>query len=181
LKVILVTGTPGVGKTTTVNRLYTHYSAKGMRIHGITTREVREDGQRIGFKITDLATSKEGWLARKDASMGPQIGSYHVISEDLENIGVRGLERAIEGPADLIVVDEIGPMEMTSLRFRNVVSKVLRGESPTVASVKLGSHYPEVEHIRPQSIQLEVTSENREKIYRELIEQVDLWIRQDRG
>ena len=170
-----MTGTPGVGKTTTLNRVCSQYSTKGIRIHGITTREIRENGQRTGFKITDLATNKEGWLARKDASVGPQIGSYHVISEDLESIGVRGLESAIERPADLIVIDEIGPMEMTSSRFRNAVYKVLRGETPTVASVKLGSHYPEVEQIRPLTIQLEITTENREKIYRELIRQIGEW------
>lgn len=152
-----------------------------MSIHGITTREVRENGQRIGFKITDLATSKEGWLARKDSHVGPQIGSYHVVSEDLEGIGAQGLERAIEEPADLIIVDEIGPMEMTSPRFRNVVSKLLRGEKPTVATVKLGSHYPEVEQFRAQSIQLEITKDNREEIYRKLIGQVDEWNEQERS
>jgi nucleoside-triphosphatase len=181
LKVILLTGTPGVGKTTTVNRLCSYYSAKGMSIQGISTREVREDGQRIGFKITDLATGREGWLARKDTLVGPRIGLYRVVTEDLENIGVRALERAIEGPAELVVVDEIGPMEMTSSSFRNGIFKVLTEERPTVVTVKLGSRYPEVEQIRPRSIQLEITKDNREEIYQKLIGQVDEWTRQDKG
>jgi nucleoside-triphosphatase len=175
----LLTGAPGVGKTTIVNRLCSHYSAKGMNIQGITTREIRENGQRIGFKITDLATGKEGWLAKKDSSTGPRIGSYHVVSDDLENIGVRTLERAFKGPADLIVVDEMGPMEMTSSSFRNAISKVLKAERPTLVTVKLGSRYPEVEQIRAQSIQLEITKDNREEIHRKITEYIDEWI-QDR-
>jgi nucleoside-triphosphatase len=181
LKVVLLTGAPGVGKTTTVTRVCSFYSAKGMSIQGITTHEIRENGQRIGFKVTDIATGKEGWLARKDSSTGPRIGSYYVVSEDLENIGVRGLERAVEGPAHLVIVDEIGPMEMTSSSFRNVISRVLKAERPTVVTVRLGSQYTEVERIRPQSIQMEITKDNREEIYRKLIGQIDEWTKQDRS
>jgi nucleoside-triphosphatase len=181
LNIILLTGLPGVGKTTIVNRLCAHYSAKGRNVQGITTREIRENGQRVGFKITDLATGQEGWLARKDSAAGPRIGSYHVVSEDLERIGVGALERASEGPTDLIVVDEIGPMEMTSTLFRNVISKVLTGEQSTLATVKFGSHYPEVEKIRGKSMELEITKDNREKIYRRLIDQLGDWARQSSG
>ena len=145
MKLILLTGLPGVGKTTIINRLCTHYTTKGRNVQGITTREFREKGQRVGFKITDLATAEEGWLARKDSATGPRIGSYRVVTEDLERIGVGALERASKGPTDIVVVDEIGPMEMTSMSFRNVVSKVFDGEHATVATLRFGSHYPEVE------------------------------------
>ncbi len=177
LKIILLTGQPGVGKITTVNRLCSHCSTKGMRVQGISTREIREKGERVGFKIRDIATGKEGWLARKDYSAGPRIGSYHVVSKDLESIGVIGLEHAIQGPADVIAVDEIGPMEMTSQSFRNVISKILKGEKPTIATMKLGSRYPEVEQIRQEAIQIEITKENREKIYRILSDYVDEWMK----
>ncbi len=176
MKVILLTGLHGVGKTTIINRLCTHYSTLGRGVQGITTREFREKGQRVGFKITDLATGEEGWLARKDSAAGPRVGSYHVVSEDLERIGVGALERASKGPTDIVVVDEIGPMEMTSMSFRNTVSKVLNGDHATVATVKFGSHYPEVDRIREGSMLQEITKDNREEIYRMLIEQIDDWI-----
>jgi nucleoside-triphosphatase len=173
-----LTGRPRAGKTTAINRMCSHYSAKGMSIQGIITKEIRENDERIGFKITDIATGKQGWLARKDSSAGPRIGSYHVVSEDLESVGVLGLERVIQAPADLIVVDEIGPMEMTSSSFRSAISRILTGERPTVATVKLGSRYPEVEQIRPHSIKLEITEDNREEIYLKLIGYIDEWIKE---
>jgi nucleoside-triphosphatase len=181
LTVILLTGRPGVGKTTLVNRVYEHYSKHGFRIEGLTTREVREGDARTGFMITDLLSGREGWLAKKDLGTGPRVGSYVVVSDDLEKIGVAALERSMNGAADLIIVDEIGPMEMTSTSFRNNISRVLNGRKTVVATVKFGSRYPEVENTRRRSLHWEITKENRESIYRRTIRQVDDWIREPRN
>jgi nucleoside-triphosphatase len=180
LRVILLTGRPGVGKTTIVNRVYEHYSAGGFKIEGMTTREVREAGARTGFMITDLSSGQEGWLAKKDLTAGPRVGSYVVVSDDLEKIGVAALERSMNGAADLVIIDEIGPMEMTSASFRNNIFKVLNGNRTVLATVKYGSRYPEVEKTLQKSVHWEVTKENRESIYRRIIRQVDDWIREPR-
>lgn len=181
MRVLLLTGRPGVGKTTLVNRVYEHYSKNGFKIEGLTTREVREGGARTGFMITDLSSGQEGWLAKKDSGTGPRVGSYVVASYDLEKIGVTALERSMSGAADLVIVDEIGPMEMTSILFRNNISKILNGNKAVVATVKFGSRYPEVENTWQKSLHWEITKENREAIYRRIIRQVDNWIRQPRS
>ena len=177
----MLTGRPGVGKTTLVNRIYDHYSKHGFKIEGLTTREVREGDARTGFMITDLSSGQEGWLAKKDLGTGPRVGSYVVVSDDLEKIGVAALERSMNGAADLIIVDEIGPMEMTSTSFRNSISRVLNGRKTVVATVKFGSRYPEVENARRGSLHWEITKENRESVYRRIIRQVDDWIREPRN
>jgi nucleoside-triphosphatase len=181
LRVILLTGRPGVGKTTMVNQIREHYSTIGFKIEGITTREVREAGARTGFMITDLSSGQEGWLAKKDLTAGPRVGSYVVVSDDLEKIGVAALERSTKGTADLIIVDEIGPMEMTSTSFRNSIFRVLNGDRAVLATVKFGSRYPEVEKTRQKSLHWEITKENRESIYRKIVRQVDDWIGKPRG
>jgi nucleoside-triphosphatase len=180
LRVILLTGRPGVGKTTLVNRIYEHYSKNGFKIEGLTTREVRKGGTRTGFIITDLSSGQEGWLAKKDLGTGPRIGSYAVVPDDLEKIGVAALERSMSGAADLVIVDEIGPMEMTSTSFRDNISRVLNGRKTVVATVKFGSRYPEVENTWRKSLHWEITKENRETIYRRTLRQVDDWIRNPR-
>ncbi len=180
MRIILLTGRPGVGKTTIVNRLYEHYTTRGLKIEGMTTREVREAGARIGFKITDLSSGKEGWLAKKELTAGPRVGSYVVASDDLEKIGVTALERSVKGTADLVIVDEIGPMEMTSTSFRNSISGVLNGDKVVVATVKFGSRYPEVQRAWATSVHWEITKENREPIYRRIIRQIDDWIGEPR-
>lgn len=178
LKIILLTGPPGVGKTTMIDRLARTFLAKGLTVSGISTREVRESGSRIGFKITDLSTHEVGWLARKDSSSGSKIGSYRIVSQDLERIGVNAIERATEQPTDIVIVDEIGPMEMTSSMFRRSLSRIFSGERPTIATVKLDSRYPEVEQVRGKSIQFEINKDNREAIYNRVVKQVDEWVKQ---
>ncbi len=167
---------PGSGKTTLINRICDHYKSKGLKIAGISTKEVREGNERIGFKITDLSSNKEGWLARTSEGAGPRVSRYFVASEDLEAIGVEALNRATDEDAALIIIDEIGPMEMTNPAFRISVSKVLGLNRTIVATVKYGSHYPEVERAQGEIVRLEVTKNNREPIYRKAIVQLDDWL-----
>ena len=167
---------PGSGKTTLINRICDHYKSRALKVAGISTREVREGNERIGFKITDLSSNKEGWLARTGERAGPRVGRYFVVSEDLEAIGVGALNRAAEEDASLIIIDEIGPMEMTNPAFRTAVSKVLGSNRTIVATVKYGSHYPEVERTQGEIVRLEVAKNNRELIYRKAIVQLGGWL-----
>lgn len=167
---------PGSGKTTLINRICDHYKSKGLKVAGISTREVRERNERIGFKISDLSSSNEGWLARIGEGAGPRVGKYFVDSTDLEEIGVGALSRALQEDATLIILDEIGPMEMTNSAFRSAVSKILEAGKMVVATVKYGSHYPEVERVQGEIVHLEVEKNNREAIYRRAIAQLDDWV-----
>ena len=87
------------------------------------------------------------------------------------------LDRAIVESSGIVVVDEIGPMEMTSPRFRNAVARLFDIERPIIATVKLGSRYPEVERVRSHSVELEITKDNREASYQRLVSHVDEWTR----
>ena len=172
-----MTGAPGVGKTTLIQRIHTHYKNKGLRVSGMITREVREGDQRIGFKISDLSSGAEGWLARVGDSVGPRIGKYSVVSEDLEKIGVSALREAAERPDGLVLVDEIGPMEMTSRPFRDALAKLLSHRGIVIATVKYGSHYPEVERASgtAEGVSLEVSKSNRDEVMQRITSLVDKW------
>jgi len=173
-----LTGAPGVGKTTLIQRVHIHYKNKGLRVDGITTREVREGDQRIGFKLTNLSSGAEGWLARVGEDTGPRIGKYNVITEDLERIGVDALKEAAEGHADLVLVDEIGPMEMTSRTFRDAIIKLLSRRGMVIATVKYGSHYPELERASGigEAVTLEVSRKNRVEVMQTITSIVDAWM-----
>jgi nucleoside-triphosphatase len=176
---VLVTGAPGVGKTTLIQRIHQHYKTKGLKVAGITTHEVREGDQRVGFRITNLSSGAEGWLAKVDDGSGPRIGKYTVVSPDLERIGVGGLREATEGSADLVLVDEIGPMEMTSTAFRDAIAKLLSQEGFVIATVKYGSHYPEVEGASEtaETVVVEVLRNNREEVFQRMTSIVDSWMK----
>ena len=77
---LLLTGKPGVGKTTVLMKAVSALKEKGYRVGGIISREVREDKTRVGFEILDLSSGRRGWLARVNKEHGPQVGKYSVFA-----------------------------------------------------------------------------------------------------
>ncbi|HIQ23953.1 MAG TPA: NTPase [Pyrodictium delaneyi] len=123
----LVTGRPGVGKTTLVRRVIEKLRKEGYELTGFFCPEVRQNGRRIGFKITSLDGSLEAWLARIEGCNGPRVGRYNTCQEAEEV--ARGTIERIDN-ADLIVIDEIGPMELRLRGIREIILRVLRSGKP---------------------------------------------------
>ena len=173
---VLVTGQPGVGKTTLIQRIHDQYRNKGFNVVGITTHEVRESDKRVGFKITNISSGEEGWLARVGDGPGPRVGKYKVVTKYLDSIGAKALKQAMEQPNDLVLIDEIGPMEMTSKSFREALAGLLSKRKRVVATVKYGSHYPELARISAaDAISFELSKDNREEIFQKITAIVYNW------
>ena len=92
-RVLLLTGAPGVGKTTVLIKTVDALKAKGVSVGGMISREAREGNVRVGFEIIDLTNGKHGWLAHINQKSGPQVGKYHVNLADLEKIGAAAITR----------------------------------------------------------------------------------------
>lgn len=167
-RVLLLTGAPGVGKTTvlikTVDAL-----AKDMAVGGMISREAREGGVRVGFEIIDLSNLKKGWLAHINQKTGPQVGKYHVNLQDLENIGAQAITQALE-TCDVIAIDEIGPMELFSQKFKHAVRQALESEKLVLAVVHAKARDPLISEAkqRADAETFTVTFANREKLPEEL-------------
>ncbi|MBO8180714.1 MAG: NTPase [Archaeoglobus sp.] len=159
---IAVTGRPGVGKTTLCMRVYK--SLKGrMTIGGFVTKELRKNGRRVGFKLIDLSSGKEEWLARVgDGSV--RVGKYAV--------NVEGLERFLESvntKADLIIIDEVGPMELKSEKFVRFVEGLLDKEN-LLFTIHLKSKHRLLERIRKEFRVYVIDEANRDKVTEEITE-----------
>ena len=129
----MITGPPRCGKTTLILRIIQD-SFLSDKVGGFITEEVREKGERIGFKIISLPDNKEGLLARKDFSSPYRVGKYGVHLEDLENTGCAAIEDAIRSEK-AVIVDEIGKMELFSEKFKNSLVKALDSPLKVLASV----------------------------------------------
>lgn len=130
----LVTGAPGCGKSTMIQRTVEILERAGFKAGGIYCPEIRVAGKRVGFKIIDIGSGKEGILAHIDQPVGPMVSRYKVNLHDLENIGVPAIERAIR-EADFVVIDEIAPMEGFSEKFVRAVGAVLDSQKPLLAAI----------------------------------------------
>jgi nucleoside-triphosphatase len=166
-----ITGRPGSGKTTMCKRLIEAYKSRRL-IGGILTREIRdEQGRRLGFELLDIATGELGTLAHVQLKSGPQVGKYRVNVVDIERVGVPAIERALNG-ADLIVIDEIAPMELKSSKFASVVEQALGSDKPLLVTFQQRLRHPLVEQIRKVCRVYEITEGNREEIFKQLLNEI---------
>lgn len=172
-RILLLTGRPGVGKTTVLQRVIQDLSSRGYDIGGMITREVREGGARIGFEIEDLTNGRRGWLARVDQPFGPRVGKYKVNLKGLDSVGARAILDAVH-ESDVIVIDEIGPMELCSSSFREAVKKAVNSNKPILGTVHYRARNPLIESIkkREDAEIIEVTVKNRDSLYRLLVERI---------
>jgi nucleoside-triphosphatase len=127
---------------------------------------------RVGFEILDLATSKCGWLAHVNQKSGPQIGKYRVNIEDLQNTGVKALIEAVKR-CDVIAIDEIGPMELTSQRFKEAVRKALESSKLVLAVIHWKAKDTLLSEVknRDDAKITNVTLYNREKLPKSIVEE----------
>jgi nucleoside-triphosphatase len=130
---LLLTGPPGVGKTTLVKRVVVKVR-DAIRCSGFITEEVRsEEGDRVGFDIVTL-DGKRASLSRKGLQAGPRVGDYRVDIESIEEVAVPAMT---EPWARLLVVDEIGLMELKSDRFKEAVLRLLEDDRPVLGTIRL--------------------------------------------
>jgi len=162
---IFLTGQPGVGKTTAVRKICKLLKSRGNIVGGIISGEVREAGTRVGFTLEDIASSTVGVLAHVNIRQGPRIGKYGVNLTDISRVGVSAIVNALLN-ADVVVIDEIGPMELCSPAFVDSVTSALRSTKPLIGSIHRNASNPIVSSIKASQLCeiLEVTTTNRDQL-----------------
>jgi len=172
---LLITGLPGIGKTTLIQRTLEQFPS--LEIGGFYTTEISNNGSRLGFTIHDVR-GKNGILAHVRNNSSERVGPYGVDVEEIDKIAVASLKAAM-GKTDLLVIDEIGTMELCSQAFRKIVLQALDSSTPVLGTLQRSSN-PFLERIksRPDLRILSVTERNRESMKRELLEEVGRIIQQ---
>lgn len=165
---IAITGNPGVGKSTVLRNVLKQLT---YTYGGMTSADMRVKGERVGFEIKDIATERKGILAHKQG-IGPRMGSYHVNLADLNNIGVAAIKNAMS--SQLIVIDEIAPMEFKSPQFVRGVEDALNSDKDMLVVLHQKSSHPLAERIRREFEVYTVTKENRERLVLEIAGKISL-------
>jgi nucleoside-triphosphatase len=162
-RILLITGAPGSGKTTVLSKTVEALKGHGVSIGGMISREAKDGCDRLGFEVIDLSSGKHGWLAHVDQKTGPQVGKYRVNLADLEKIGVKAVTEATQ-KYDVIVIDEIGPMELFSAKFKQAVQAALESSKVVLAVVHAKAKDPLISEAKglPGAELFTVTVENRE-------------------
>ncbi len=132
---ILITGPPGCGKTTLIKRVARSISVP---FCGFFTNEIRQGGKRVGFEIESFAGNK-AVMSHVDIESPYSVGRYGVDIESIEGIAVFEIEIALSENR-LLIVDEIGKMELFSKRFKDLILKVFQTEIPFVGTILYKPH-----------------------------------------
>jgi len=165
----------GVGKTTLIRKICSNLRDKGHLLQGFYTEEVRGEGisQRIGFDVVTLA-GKRGILSREnpeDKLRRPKVGKYSVFVQNFEDLALPLLDFKDSQPEPhLLVIDEVGKMELFSKRFESAMVDLLKKKRPLLVTIPEKSNLPLVEQMRkiPSSILYQVTKSNRITLAREI-------------
>ncbi|MCM8787036.1 MAG: AAA family ATPase, partial [Candidatus Omnitrophica bacterium] len=131
---LLLTGKPACGKTTLIKDILPRFS----NIRGFFTEEIKENNQRMGFKIITL-TGKESIFAHKNFVSSYNVGNYKIDIDVFNFIAVTELKEALESKSKVIIIDEIGRMELFSEEFRKICLEIF-DKKKVLGTISLTDH-----------------------------------------
>ena len=157
-----ITGLPQAGKTQALLKVIEMLEADGKKVGGMITEPILKRGRREGFYVMDWATKDRRVFASKEIQSKITVGRYGVDISALDEVGVKALCFATES-CDVIVIDEVGKMEVESEGFVAAVKDALEADKPLILTMHKKSRNPLLQDIRRRDdIRiLEVTQVNR--------------------
>jgi nucleoside-triphosphatase len=165
----LLEGRPGVGKTTVLRRLVGSLRSTAVPLAGFTTEEIRERCGRVGFAVESLS-GERGTLAHVDLPGPPRVGKYGVDLAALERIALPALRGT---SARVVVLDELGKMELASSAFRDVVTELFARDASIVATIQAARHpFGDALKRRRDVEVLRITERNRDDLPGRLAERL---------
>jgi nucleoside-triphosphatase len=167
-RILFISGSRGVGKTKLVKEAT---FSRRERIGGFYTEHMMSGRIHKGFMIHTF-DGQERMLAAKGLKSPYQLGNYGVDLNALENVGVPALKLALMSK-ELIVIDEVGSMEMMSERFRLTLLESLASDKPILATIRSTSQ-PFSDQVKKlaNSQLLQLTKSN----YASIKQQVRKWL-----
>ena len=168
-RVYVITGAPGVGKTTALIRLVKMLKSAGVSVDGFYSVEIKEEGVRKGFSFVDVSTGNSVELASVSGD-GIRFGRYKVKVKNVEEFVPKVIKRAVEY-SKVVVIDEIGPMELFSESFRKAVEELLKTDKVVIAVVHRSfSHDLMKEVLKSAKVKIEITESNRDSVPEQIFE-----------
>lgn len=164
-KACLLTGEPGCGKTTIIKDVLSRVDKSA---GGFYTEEIRIQGIRQGFRIVTL-DGKRAVLSHVNIKGRYRVGKYGVNIDSMEKMACPAVEEAIRY-CDIVVVDEIGKMELFSTSFKEVLNEALKSGKKILGTIMLASHpWADGMKQREDVEVIQVTRSNRDEVFYNVI------------
>ncbi len=171
MKRILLLGKPKVGKTSLVKKVMA--GLKNITYGGFFTEEIRVKGERIGFKVIPT-NGEEGILAHVNHKSPYRVSKYYVNVTDFERVALKAITNA-EKEKDLIIIDEIGKMELFSHKFEIKTEEIFNKNNNKILATVPISKIPLINKLKglPDTEVIEITEKNRDRLVLEIIKKLE--------
>jgi len=164
-QVYLLTGKPGTGKTSLIKQAV---AGMGGKSGGFYTEEIRRGGARLGFRLVTL-DGESTILSHVNIHSPYRVSKYGFDIDDLDRIGVSALYKAAE-ECDLVIVDEIGKMELFSANFREAVLQIIDSGKRGLGTIMLNANpWADTIKLKPQVNLVTVTRANHPQVLEGLL------------
>jgi len=164
--IFLLTGPPGSGKTSLIKQAVARLEIKA---GGFYTEDIKSRGVRQGFRLVTL-DGQTAVLSHLYFKSPHRVSKYGVDVESLDKVGVAAINRAVK-ECELVVIDEIGKMELFSAKFREAVLNILNSGQRLLATIMLSPN-PCADAIKsqPQVKLVTLTRSNQPQVMAELLD-----------
>lgn len=129
--ILILFGPSGSGKTTKAMELAQKICQKGYLVGGIVAPGIFFENKRFSFDIVDLMNQQRCFLARRDMASSINIGPFGFSHEGF-SFGDSAIQKAISHKADLIIIDEIGPLELQNQGWAKSLRLACQSEVATI-------------------------------------------------
>ena len=173
---LLCTGQPGCGKTTLVRAVVEELTRLNIPVRGFYTEEVLDaNGGRKGFDVVTVPFGRRAVLSRKSGlpASYAKTGAYSVDVTSFEECALPTI--AVPDAGEIIIIDEVGRMELHSIAFQAAVRKLLVSQTRVVGAITApiyGHRVPFCDEVvaQPQVRVVEkLTQKTRDRVREEML------------
>ncbi|MFX1489108.1 MAG: nucleoside-triphosphatase [Promethearchaeota archaeon] len=172
---ILLTGPPRCGKSTLIMKVINYCKENEITVDGFLTPEVKEGNKRIGFDIERISINERRTLARiGNYRTQYRLGKYHVFIGEFEKI-ISKLEKLEFKERNIVVVDEIGKMELFSQKFQKLVKILFKLDINIIATIGQSLQHPIKDYLLnlPEVLLITLNRENIQTIQQKILDIID--------
>ena len=169
-----ISGPFGIEKTDTLKRIIEMLNEKDITVGGMVTDPIMEENRRVGYQVMDWESKEKAVFAHLSLDLPIEVSGYGVDLDTLNEVGVKAIRKAAENN-DVILVDEIGKMQVKSERFNKTVKAAMEVDKPMILTFQKKSRNPLLQDIRRRDDvrMLELTDVNKDLLPYKVVDLID--------
>ncbi len=158
-----ISGSQGVEKTETLEKIIDMLDDEGITVGGMVSDPIMENNRRVGYQVMNWQNKEKAVFAHLNLDTMLEIEGYGVNLDSLEEVGVKAIQDAAE-TRDVILVDEIGKMQVESEAFNQTVKRAMELNKPMILTFQKKSRNTLLQDIRRRDDvrMLELTDVNKD-------------------